>query len=377
MRFLWLLLSVALFAGCSEAPPEPVKPIPRVKTFLVGDKALGQLRRISGKLIAADSSVLSFALSGTIATVNVSSGDSVNKSQLLASLEKRPFELAVKNSRAQLNIARAKLNEKQKQYSRFKELFQEQVVSRSELEVAESELGTARGNLQSAQSTLETTTRDLKNTALIAPFSGRLAKRSIEPFQEISVGSEAFVLESAGSLQVEVLVPETLIRNVDHGQVVQVDFPTLKDSQVAGQVVEIGSQVQAGNAFPVKVQLTASNVDLRPGMSAAVLFNFDAYLENRTVYMIPLAAIAIEAGLISNYGKEISSGKRSKVPVYIFDENSSTVKLREIVVGELRGNSLEVFEGLEAGEQVVTAGVVFLRDNMQARRWDASQGLIE
>jgi RND family efflux transporter MFP subunit len=143
--------------------------------------------------------------------------------------------LAVKNSRAQLNIARAKLNEKQKQYSRFKELFQEQVVSRSELDVAESELGTARGNLQAAQSMLETATRDLKNTALVAPFSGRLAKRSIEPFQEISVGSETFVLESAGSLQVEVLVPETLIRNVDHGQVVQVDFPTLKDSQVAGQ----------------------------------------------------------------------------------------------------------------------------------------------
>lgn len=377
MRPQWILLTALFLAGCSDPPAEEAQSIPRVKTVVIGEKAQGQLRRISGKLIAADTSALSFSVSGTIGKVNVSAGDTVSQGQVLASLEKRPFELAVNNARAQLNIARAQLNEKQKRYRRMQELIQENVVSRSELDVAEAELGTARGNLQSAEATLESARRDLQNTTLTAPFPGRLAQRSIEPFQETSVGQTAFVLESKGSLRAEVLVPETMIRNVDHGQAVQVDFPTLEDVQVAGEVAEIGSQVQAGNAFPVEIQLGTSDADLRPGMSAAVLFTFRNYRENQEVFMVPLAAIAIEAGLLSNYGKERASGKRNKAPVYVFDEASSTIKLREITVGDLRGNLLEVFEGLDPGERVVTAGVAFLQDNMQVKLWDAEQGLIE
>lgn len=377
MRLQWIILTALAVAGCSEAPVEQPQPVPRVKTIVIGDKAQGQIRRISGKLIAADSSVLSFAVSGTVEKVSVSAGQSVSEGQVLASLQKRPFELAVKNARAELNIARAQLNEKQKRFRRMKELLEENIISRSELDVAEAELSTAQGNLQSAQSSLDSTARDLKNTTLVAPFPGRLARRSVDPFQEIGLGKEAFVLESKGSLQAEVLVPETMIRNVDHGQLVQVDFPTLENVQVAGEVAEIGSQVQAGNAFPVKIQLGASKADLRPGMSAAVLFNFRNYAENQQVFMMPLSAIAIEAGLLANYGKKPSSERKEEVPVYVFDEVSSTIKLRQITIGDLRGNLIEVFDGLAPGERVVSAGVAFLQENMQVRLWSSEQGLVE
>lgn len=377
MRLSWIILIVLAVSGCSEPPPEQAQPIPRVKTIVIGEKAQGQIRRISGKLIAADSSILSFAVSGTVEKVGVSAGQAVNAGQVLASLQKRPFELAVKNARAELNIARAQLNEKQKRFKRMQELIEENIVSRSELDIAEAELSTSQGNLQSAQSDLESAPRDLKNTTLTAPFAGRLARRSIDPFQETSVGKEAFVLESKGSLQAEVLVPETMIRNVDHGQAVQVDFPTLENVQVDGEVVEIGSQVQAGNAFPVKIQLGASESDLRPGMSAAVLFNFKNYLENQDVYMVPITSIAIEAGLLSNYGKDPSQRETDQAPLYVFDQASSTIKLRKVRIGDLRGNLLEVFEGLEPGDRVVTAGVAFLQDDMQVRLWDSDQGLVE
>ena len=223
MRLISIIV-ITLLAGCSEPPVEQEQPISRVKTIVIGERAQGQFRRISGKLVAADSSVLSFAVSGTVETVSVSEGQAVSKGQVLASLQKRPFELSVKNIRAELNVARAQLNEKNKRFKRMQRLIKGNAVARADVEVAEAELGTARGNLQSAQSRLETAKRDLNNTTLTAPFPGRLARRSIDPFQETSVGEEAFVLESAGLLQVEVLVPETMIRNVDHGQAVQVVF---------------------------------------------------------------------------------------------------------------------------------------------------------
>ena len=377
MRLFFLCLSLLLVAACSDAPVEQAAAVPRVKTVVIGETAQGQVRRISGTLIAADSSTLSFAVSGTVDKVNVSAGQSVSEGQVLASLQKRPFELNVQNSRAELNIARGQLNEKSKRYQRMQELYDENIVSGSELDVAEAELNTANGNLAAAQSRLENAERDLKKTTLTAPFAGKLAERNIDPFQEVSVGMEAFILESSGTLQAEVLVPETMIRDVDHAQLVQVEFPTLDDVQIAGEVIEIGSQVQAGNAFPVKVQLAPNQVDLRPGMSAAVVFNFRDYLDNQTVFMVPLAAVALEAGLLSNYGKPRPDGRQRQAPIYVFDEASSTLELRKVNVGDLRGNLLEVFSGLDAGDRVVTAGVSFLQDGMQVRLWDVDQGLVE
>ena len=100
-------------------------------------------------------------------------------------------------------------------------------------------------------------------------------------------------------LAIEVSVPETLIREVDFGQVVQVAFPSLEGVTVSGLVTVIGAEAEAGNAFPVTVRLSASEADLRPGMTASVTFNFNAYLGGRTAYLIPLSAIAIDAGLLS------------------------------------------------------------------------------
>ena len=377
MRLFWIILITFSLAACSDPPVEQEQPIPRVKTVTIGERAQGQIRRISGRLIAADSSNLSFAVGGTVETVNVNAGQVVTEGQVLASLEKRPFELAVNNARAELNIARAQLNEKQKRFKRMQELYEEKLIASSELDIAEAELSTASGNLDAAQSKLESATRDLGNTTLTAPFSGNLSARNIDPFQEIAAGQEAFTIDSKGSLQAEVLVPETMIRDVDYGQAVQVDFPTLDEVQVNGVVIEIGSQVQAGNAFPVKIQLGGYAADLRPGMSAGVVFNFRDYLENKNVYLVPLAAIAIEAGLLAKYGKEPSTDQTTTAPLYVFDEASSTVRLHEVRVGGLRGNLIEVFEGLQPGDRVVTAGVAFMRDNMPARLWDSEQDLVE
>lgn len=370
-----IALSLCL-SSCNNENPPTVEFTPSVKTLEIGEQAQGQIRRLSGKVIAAESTSLSFAVSGTVSQVGVSAGETVTEGQILASLESRPFELVVESARAELSIARAQTNEKQQRFKRMQDLLARDVVSAAEFEVAETELSVARGNLRAAQSKLSTAERDLDKIALIAPFAGQIAERNIEPFQEISKGSEAFVLQTEGALEVEVSVPETIIRDVDYGHAVQVAFPTIENLAVNGAVSEIGSQVKAGNAFPVKIQISGENTDLRPGMSASVIFNFDAYLAEQTVYLIPLAALAIDDSVIANYQNE--AGKRdNQVPVYIFDGDTSTVNLRTIRVGDIRGNELEVYEGLQAGDLVVTAGVAFLRDGMNVQMWDANSGLLE
>ncbi|MCP5092259.1 MAG: efflux RND transporter periplasmic adaptor subunit [Gammaproteobacteria bacterium] len=371
----WPFLIVALLlAGCADEPPPAQAVTPRVKYFVVGEQATGQSRRISGKVVAADSTSLSFSIGGTAEEVLVRQGDVVSKGQLLARLDAEPLRLAVENARAQLSVARAKVVETKQVYERTAGLVKKKVVSRAEFETATANRAAARGNLRSAKADLESQERDLARTELAAPFAGTVASRSIDPFQEVSAGSEAFVLQSAGALEVEVQVPETLIRDVDYNQAVQVTFPTLPDASVGGVVSEISSRTQVGNAFPVTVRLSPTEVDLRPGMTASVTFNFDQYLDGRTVYLIPLSALAIEAGSLRNAGQADTASR--KAPVFVVGADGK-LELRDLRVGDLRGNLLEVFEGLEAGERIVSAGVALLREGMRVELWSPDQGLTD
>jgi len=371
-NILVIFILGTLLTACSEEPAPKVEVTPRVKYFVVGEQASGQSRRISGKVVAADTSPLSFSVSGTVEEVLVSRGDKVIQGQILARIDSEPIRLAVEQARAQLNIARAKVAEAKQNYERVLNVFNKGAGSKAAVEKATAERSEARGQLRAAQSDLDVKKRDLNRTKLLAPFAGTIAERTIEPFQEVSIGNEAFILQSTDALKVEVLVPETLIRDVDYGQVVQISFPTLADADISGVVNQIGSRAEAGNAFPVKVQLSSTDIDLRPGMTASVTFNFDKYLDGRTAYLIPISALAIEVGLL-----KVARGKervQNNAPVFVIDDNN-TLQARNVVIGDLRGNKLEVFEGLEEGEKVVSAGVALLRENMTVDLWSVEQGL--
>lgn len=63
-------------------------------------------------------------------------------------------------------------------------------------------------------------------------------------------------------------------------------------------------------------------------------------------------------------------------PVFVIDDNYR-LQVRDVVIGDLRGNQLEVYEGLEAGEKIVSAGVTFLHENMKVELWMPEQGLTD
>ncbi len=377
LLLLAVMFGVLLYLnGCGRETPPLEEVTPRVKYFTVGEQATGQSRRISGRVMAADTSVLSFGVSGTIEDVLVKTGDAVSEGQVLARLDTQTLQLAVEQSRAELNIARARAVEAQQAYERTQSLFDNRAASNAELEATTAEYASARENVRAAQTQLERQQRDLQRAELTAPFPGRVAERAIDPFQEIGANSEAIVLQTNNALKVEVSVPETLIREVDYGQIVQVSFPTQAETELTGIVDKISARAESGNAFPVSVLLANNNADLRPGMTASVTFNFDAYLEDRTSFLIPLSALAIEAGVVRQFRSAEIEPNDNVAPVMVISDDG-TLELRQVTIGELRGNQLEVYAGLEGGENIVSAGVSFLREGMQVELWSPESGLVD
>ena len=356
--------------GCSEPPVELPKAIPAVKVFTVGKQASGQSRRLSGIINAADTSPLSFGVGGRVIELLVAVGESVDEGQLLASLDPEPLQIKLTDKRAKLNNARAQLLEAKTALERTHALLEQRAASQQELETAAAKFANKESSLQQAQADLTQAELDFDHRQLLAPVAGKVAKVGIDNFQEVSGAEQVITLQSDQLLEVAVRVPETMIRYLDYAQVVQVAFPSLPSAAIHGVVSQIGASAEDGNAFPVTITLGGSDGDLRPGMTAAVTFNFDAYLNQRVAYLIPLSAIAIDRGLANAQKYRRSDGNtESQVPVFLFDADAGLLREQSVTVGQLRGNEIEIYAGLEPGDQVVSAGVTFVSDGMAAKAW--------
>ena len=359
-------------AGCDgDVDEAAVAPPPVVKLETVSERATGQVRSISGVVEASDRSALSFQVGGRVTEVNVSVGETVVAGQVLALLDRTNYQIALDSARSQLTSARAKRSEAKEDLDRKLALIDKGFVTQAAVDSARAAYDAAAASVSVSTSDVERAQKDLDRTILSAPFAGTISSREIDPFVEVSVGTTLFEIQSAGDLEVRVLVPETIIREVDYGQP-SVSFPTLKGELFGGAVSEIASRAEAGNAFAVKVALVElGDADIRTGMSAKVTFNFQSYLNGREAFLIPLTAISIKDADLGAQG--VRSADRNRAPVFVYDPEKEVVFKRLVGLGDVRGNDIEVFSGLAEGEQIVTAGVAFLYDGMAARPWQENQ----
>ena len=353
--FLYLLTACSPPAVSTDTKPK------RVKVFTVGKLSAGQLRSISGRVVAADTSRLSFGISGTLTQLNVVPGESFEAGQVLATLDAEPFLLAAEQARAQLASARALFNEAEQSYRRTLNLDAQGASSQAEVDNVTAVYGTARANLAAEESNLARKERDVTLVQLTAPFSGQVTGRAVEAFEEVSASQEILTVQSEGAFEVSIAIPETLIRMVDYGQPVTVSFPSTKE-QVAAAVSEIGARAESGNAYPVTVQLASNTADLRTGMTASVQFNFANTQDDTPVFLIPLSALALDVAILQE--GEVSA---ERTPVFVVE--NETLLTRTISIGNVRGNELEVFDGLSPGDLLVSAGVPFLHEGMNVAVW--------
>ncbi|MCR9219543.1 MAG: efflux RND transporter periplasmic adaptor subunit [Alphaproteobacteria bacterium] len=378
-------LAAFWLAGCEEPPPAAQDIVRSVKTLEISERAAARERQLAGALAAVQSSELSFALPGTVEEVLVEEGADVAAGQVLALLDAGDYELALTTAQARLSAARAAFEEQRLTYERQRTLFEKDIVARAALDRAEAALRTARADVRAAESDAARAQRDTERTVLAAPFAGRVAARRVEPFQEIAAGAPAFVIEGAEGLQAEVLVPETMIREVSHGDAVRLSFPTLGEVEGPGTVTEIGARLDAGNAFPVSIRLEPAATEgfggLRAGMTVRATFALTDG-DAPAGYLVPISAIALDGaraadaaangaseGAAAPNAPDPAGGGRREAPLFVFDEATGAVRRVTVAVGDLRGNQVEVFEGLSPGDRVVVAGVAFLHDGMAARLW--------
>lgn len=360
-KLLLLITPVLLLCACKEEAVILEEPVKAVKTITIQEASNTNTRAISGTVKSSDESALSFRVGGRVATVNVNIGDKVKKGQILAKLDQKEYALDVKTAKAQLASARAELVEKTDALQRQKNLKEKDYVAQAAVDQAQAAFGAAKSGFDVAKTALDNAQDDFDNTTLKAPFDGAISSRSVDPFTEVNAGGTVFELQSEGSLKVEVLMPETLVRDITLDQEVKVQFPTLKNTTVTGNISEIGAKAETGNAFPVKIQIAETNNDIRSGMTAQVIFNFGGE-DTSPVYLIPASALDLR---IPPEGQE---SDRTKSPVFVVE--NGLVQKRVVRLRDLRSNEIEVTQGLKAGDVLIVAGVPYLREGQKVKPWE-------
>ncbi len=351
-RILGFGAILLLVVACGEEE-QVVEEIRAIRTATIGDTVVGQVRKFSGVVRAVNRSALSFEVGGNVLVVNVDIGATVKKDQILAELDKEPYELEVEKAEAELVTAHAKVKNQQADYDREKSIFDQGAGSERRLDQAEFALKEAQASVDFVVSKLNLTKRDLRKTVLYAPFDGSIGVRKVDPFVDVRRGQRIFEIDAKGDQEVVIGIPETVVHLLSVGMPTEVSFPTLPGASTKGKVTEVGTLAGDGNAFPIKVRLLDPPGQVRSGMTAEATFEFKQE-QVASGFLIPNHAVA-------------PTTEPNKGFAFVYQADSSTVKQTPIAWRGVKDNMLIVSEGLSPGDVVATAGVSFLSDGMKVK----------
>jgi RND family efflux transporter MFP subunit len=336
--------------ACSqEEPPPPEPQVLNVKMVEIGSAESGQTREYPGRVQAWQHAEMGFEVSGKIIELDFVEGKQVQKGDVLARLDLRDFEADVKKAQANRTQAFA-------DYERYKTLFEEGVSSKAEFEAKQQRFEVTEAELRQADKALE-------DAALTAPFSGVVARKLVEDFENVRRKQPVLILQDLTNLKTRVTVPEADMGGETKSQSneeitarlrPQVVVSSLPDRKFDAKIWEI-SQV----ADPVTRTFEATfyfpypeGLNVLPGMTAKLIVQ-----------------LAGSAGSHWVPGVAVTADDEEQPMVWRVDPQQMVVHPVRVGVGGLKGDLVEITSGLEAGDLVATSGIQNLRDGSRVRRY--------
>jgi membrane fusion protein (multidrug efflux system) len=286
-----------------------------------------------GNLKSNESVVMRAETPGRVAAINFRDGAMVNKGSLLVELDAAVQEAELQQARANLALA-------QSSNKRNQDLLERKFVSQQALDNSAAALKVQEAAVQLAEA-------KVGRMRIKAPFTGMVGLRNISVGDYVKEAQELINIEDIGTLRVDFKLPETYLGRVVKGQVVEVSTDALPGEQFKAVLDAVDPMVdQNGRAISSRARLDNAPGKLRPGMFVRVRLIFG---ERRNVLMAPEQAIV--------------PGAQPTV-FKVVDGKAVTTKVR---LGVRRAAQVEIVDGLAAGDLIVTAGQLKLRDGAAVR----------
>lgn len=374
----------------------------------------------SGRIYPEKEVKISSDVSGEVIGLYVKEGDTVKAGQLLAKINPDTYlptikraQASVSSSKAQENTAlaqitgaeaqvkqvQAQVDLAQKTNDRNKQLFEDGVISKADMESsqanlrglqanlnsAKANLKQARSNAQaslygtaSAQASLKETQTSLNKTMIYAPVDGIVSKLNIEKGERVlgtiqMSGTEIMTIANLSAIEVQVEVSENDIVRVNKGNPATIEVDAYYGEKFTGVVTEIANSASSLSStgasatlntgqvtnFIVKIRMDYDSYKskivankpfpFRPGMSASVEINTTSV---KDAVSVPIQCVTTrEKKDTMNTDTAFSDDKIMEV---VFVKSADTVKQVQVKTGIQDDKYIQVLSGLNAGDEVVT-----------------------
>lgn len=282
-----------LVMACAEEEAPPIFQLIPVTTrdIVVSASAAGQVEPVRTVEVKSKAS-------GEIMQVRVETGDVVTAGQLLVKVDPRVPRNYLRQTEADLDVAKATLENAESQLRRSDQLYESQSITETDWEAARLSRANARAQLIRAQRNFEDAKISFEDTDVRAAIDGVILEKNVEVGTVISsatsnVGGGTVLLRMADldTVQVRALVDETDIGKIQPGMAVTIIVDAYPNQPFRGTVLKIEPQAtvqQNVTMFPVLARIDNSAGLLRPGMNAEV----EVHVGSREgVLAIPNAAL--------------------------------------------------------------------------------------
>lgn len=344
------VLAVVLLAlaACGK-PKEEAKPPQASQTVTVqAVSVISVPRRVtaSGDIVAWNEVVVGAETGGlTAVSVLVDEGAWVRQGQPLVRMNDDLLRAQVRQQEASGAAARATLAQAEAALARARELRERGYLAQAGLDTAIANQATAAAQVSAAEAALSEVRTRLGQTIVRAPVSGLVASRKVVQGQIVAPGTELFRIVRDGRLELNAEVPETHLSQLRAGMPATILSDQL--GEVSGTVRIITSQVDVQSRVGM-ARITLSRAGgFRPGMFARGVIN----VGDQPALTAPALAVVY---------------RDNKPGVFVLGAQS-VVRFRPIVIGSRTKDSVEVSEGLTAGERIVVQGAGFLADGDRVR----------
>lgn len=373
-RYLWGGLLLALIAGVVgyremssgvAKKPERRSAVGRevpVKLAPVKKGPVAYVLNTSGDVQPLRQVDIVSRIAGYLEQVRFEIGDSVKEGQVVAVVQPKEQVHRVEEDEANLKVAQATLQEKEsqladaeKQEERSRRLRQKEFISTQELEQAEMRANTARAQrdlaraqLAQREAALAQSRYLLSLTQLVAPFTGVVTRRQIDPGAYVSSSTLILTLAVPDPLKVVVNVPERDVNLAHVGMSARLRVDAFPERLFEGKIVRMNSALDpASRTLTAEVHVPNRERHLKPGMFARVEVVLG---EQKESLLVPTEAVIEDEG--KNFVYSVHEGKAQR---------------KAVTKGWEQNGYMAIAQGVEEGEQIVVAGQYRLRQGSRVR----------
>ena len=348
---------------------------------------LTSLVSASGEVKPKKNVDISAQVPGRIIKIGVVEGQEVKAGDFLLKLDSAQYEAYAERDRALIQGAKADLIQAEARhlrdrsfYDRQKKLFDEELISKDQLEAAKlqfdvsaAQVTVITSSIRQAEASLKSTMDTITKTTYVAPIDGIITSLRIEEGEVAIIGTMnnpgtvLLTLADLSVMEVEVEVDETDVIGVHLGQEANIRVDAFPSVTFKGQVTEVGSSAlqtsslaasastQEAKDFKVVVTLADPPQRLKPGLSASADI---ITAEKKNALFVPIAALVLREKPAE--GSAPGAKPVEEEGVYVVE--NSRVKFQPVVKGIAGGMNMEIVSGLAEGQEIVSGPYSALRE---------------